>query len=122
MCIDNGIDNIFIAAPGAYKQRIKYLSQNGSGFLYTVARRGITGKRSEINDEALDWIKLVHDNSSLPIAVGFGIQSKDQIVELKGKAEIVVVGSHFVKKINEAVEKKLDIKDFLKNETLDLIK
>lgn len=108
-CKKYNIHNIFIAAPGDTEERIKELSEKGSGFLYTVTRRGITGKKTDITQETKKWLKMVKSNSSLPVAAGFGIQSKEQIEALIGKADIAVVGSYFVAKIKEFVN---DMKNF----------
>ncbi|HOJ63563.1 MAG TPA: tryptophan synthase subunit alpha [Spirochaetota bacterium] len=101
LCKKNGIHNILIATPGDIPERIKELSYIGSGFLYTVMRRGITGKKTDITEETENWLKMVKSNSNLPVAAGFGIQSRSQIESLIGKADIAVVGSYFVKKIKE---------------------
>jgi len=120
-CKKYDIANIFVAAPGVEAKRIKLLSDAGDGILYTVVRRGITGKETLIDKTVLNWLNLVKQNSSLPIAAGFGINSNKQIKKLEGIADIAVVGSFFVRKINEAIEKKFEIKDFLKNETQKLL-
>lgn len=121
LCIKHRIANIFVVAPGADKMRIKELSQAGSGLLYTVARRGITGRKTQISGEVEDWIKFVKNNSSLPIATGFGIQSKEQIKELVGKSDIAVVGSFFVNAIRDAVKNGEDVNKKLFSLTKNLI-
>lgn len=118
----NDIDTILIATPGDDEKRIKELSNKGSGFLYTVARRGITGKKTTIDNDAKEWFTLVRKNSLLPVAIGFGINSKEQIEELKDYCDIVVIGSHFVKIIKDAYEKKKSIKVALIDEINALFK
>ena len=121
VCKSNDIANILIAAPGTTSERIKKLSQKGSGFLYTVTRRGITGKRQEINKETQDWLKLVKKSSTLPIAVGFGIQSSQQIKQLENFCEIAVVGSHFVRIIKKFYEKDDNVRERLNKATSELL-
>lgn len=111
---ENGIGVILIAAPGCDGERIRTLSKKSFGLLYTVARRGITGSRTDITGKTKEWIKLVNDNSSKPVALGFGIQSKDQTDKLKGIVPIVVAGSYFVNIISE-LEKNADIETELIN-------
>ena len=111
-CDKKNIYNILICAPTDSESRIIELSKLGKGFLYTVIRRGITGKKTDITEETINWLKIVRNNSKLPIAAGFGIQSKEQIRFLIGKADIAVVGSYFVKKIKEFSS---DIVNFEKN-------
>ena len=120
-CKKYEIDDIIVVAPGADAERIKKISGIGTGFLYTTLRRGITGEKSLINDESRKWLKLVKENSGLPVAAGFGIRSSEQIKELKEYCEIVIVGSHFVNIIRDAFEKKLNIKDALFSETKKLL-
>lgn len=92
----HNIGVIFIATPGAAPERIKFISEKSDALLYTVARRGITGARTDIIDETYEWIKTVEANSSKPIALGFGIQSREQTNALQGKVPVVVAGSYFV--------------------------
>jgi tryptophan synthase alpha chain len=121
LCERHGLVNIMLATPGADAKRIKFLSGNGKGFLYTVIRRGITGKKTEIGKDVDEWLKLVKDNSGLPIAAGFGVQSREQIEFLKGKADIAIVGSYFVKKIKEFHDEKADMKKEMNSITSELI-
>ncbi|HPO49922.1 MAG TPA: tryptophan synthase subunit alpha [Spirochaetota bacterium] len=121
ICKENDMANIFVAAPGADAARIKKISRAGNGLLYAVARRGITGKKTDIDNEVENWLKLVRENSILPVATGFGIQTKSQVESLVNKTDIAVVGSFFVKTIKEAVEKKHNVKDRLFNATKEFI-
>ena len=114
LCGKHGIVNIILVTPGADAERIKFLSSKGKGFLYTVMRRGITGKKTEMDVGLDEWITLVKENSSLPIAAGFGIQSREQIEYLSGKVDIAIIGSFFVKKIRELFDNKADVKSEIK--------
>lgn len=120
-CRKNDISLILIAAPGADAARIKTLSETGSGFLYTVARRGITGRKTDISDEVVKWLTYVKDNSQLPIAAGFGIRSKEQIDQITGHADIAIVGSYFVNQISEAVQEQKDVRQIMKECTANLL-
>lgn len=122
LALENGLDNVVIVTPGADAERIRYLSEAGSGFLYTVIRRGITGEKTDFNDEAYNWLELVKNNSFLPIAAAFGIKENSHIMALQGKAPIAVIGSHFVRCIDKAVSEKGDIYKYLKEETATIMK
>ncbi len=111
--IENGMGVILIATPGCDGKRIKDLSDASFGMLYTVARRGTTGNKTDLNAETDEWIQLVKNNSTKPIALGFGIQSKEQTDKLKGVVPIVIAGSYFVTiiaklKKNENVQSELE--------------
>lgn len=120
-CNVYGLCNILLAAPGGEPSRIKLIAEASEGFVYVVTRRGITGKKTEIDTGTKAWLKQVRENSSLPFAVGFGIRSSEQVSALKGLCDIVVVGSHFVQKITEAVQQKKSVKIVLKEETARLL-
>ncbi|MDE5591589.1 MAG: tryptophan synthase subunit alpha [Helicobacter sp.] len=95
-----GLENIALIAPYTPKKRIKQLVENSGKFVYVVARNGITGDRTQISTELLAYIKHVKKYCNKPIALGFGLQNKEQISQLKGVVDIVVVGSAFVKHIS----------------------
>jgi tryptophan synthase alpha chain len=109
-----GLTNILLVTPSCDAERIRYVSNIGSGFLYTVMRRGITGKKTDLDKEVNDYLSLVRKNSSLPIAVGFGIQTNEQIKYLEDKAEIAIAGSFLVKTISDAYKNQENISEKLK--------
>ena len=100
------IHNIRLIAPTTSKERIKKISKSSRGFLYYVSVMGITGtKKPSINEvkKSVDSIKKI---SNLPVLVGFGINSYDQITKINKFADGCVVGSAIIKIIEEAIEKK----------------
>ena len=96
-----GIDPIMIYSPTSSDERMHVLNQHASGFIYCTARRGVTGKQSEFGGEFNDYLARCRNAATLPLAVGFGIQSRSDIVEITGKADIAVVGSKTIKLIDE---------------------
>jgi tryptophan synthase alpha chain len=82
-----------LIAPTTTLQRAKFLLPHGDGFVYVVARAGVTGSRSEVSVQLTHRLNDLAKLTSLPLAVGFGIQSADDIVALRGQAQFAVVGS-----------------------------
>jgi len=121
LCEKNDLSMIYLAAPGNSAERIEYLSEKGNGFIYTVARTGITGKKTEITGEVTEWLNFVRKNSKLPIAVGFGINSSNQIKNLKPYCDIAIAGSYFVRKITECHKNGDDVRKTLKTKTVQLL-
>lgn len=73
-----------------------------SGFIYLVAVLGVTGVRTGINPDAIKLLKKIKGMTSVPVAPGFGISEREQVVEWeKEGADAVIVGSGFVKIIEE---------------------
>ena len=94
-----GINNIALIAPFTDSKRMKVLNAISGEILYVIARNGITGDTTTINQDLLDYIHLVKHNCNKPIALGFGIQTQEQIQSLRGIVPIAVVGSAFVRHI-----------------------
>ncbi len=88
---------ILIFAPTSTDTRMRELAKHGRGFIYCVARRGVTGKKSEFGDDFEEYLTRCKAATNLPLAVGFGIQSKADIDALKGKADMAVIGSRTIK-------------------------
>ncbi|HIP82828.1 MAG TPA: tryptophan synthase subunit alpha [Desulfocapsa sulfexigens] len=88
---------ILIFTPTSTDERMKKLSTYGNGFVYCVARRGVTGKKSEFDQNFDGYLARCRAATKLPLAVGFGIQSKEDIEALKGKADMAVIGSRTIK-------------------------
>ncbi len=120
-CHEFDVSPILLAAPGNDSERIRYLSDIGDGFIYTVARVGTTGKKTEIDTDVREWLEKVREYSSLPTAVGFGINSSEQVKKLEEYCDIAIAGSYFVKSISEACEKGDDILSTLKEKTSELL-
>ena len=88
---------ILIFAPTSTGTRMQELASHGRGFIYCVARRGVTGKKSEFGDDFEEYLGRCRAATELPLAVGFGIQSKEDIDALRGKADMAVIGSRTIK-------------------------
>jgi tryptophan synthase alpha chain len=91
--------NIF--APTSTKERMQLLALNGAGFIYCVARRGVTGKRTDFDQDFDEYIARCRSATSLPLAVGFGIRSREDVGFLTGKADIAVIGTETIRLVNE---------------------
>ncbi|MBL4903926.1 tryptophan synthase subunit alpha [Desulfotalea psychrophila] len=87
---------ILIYTPTSTDGRMKKLATYGDGFIYCVARRGVTGKKSEFDQDFDGYLARCRAATKLPLAVGFGIRSKEDIEALKGKADMAVIGSRTI--------------------------
>lgn len=83
------------------KNRIKKVIEGCDGFVYCVSSLGVTGVRQDFHKDLDDFLNLVKDQSAIPIAVGFGISSREDIRRLSKKADGVIVGSAIVSVIGE---------------------
>lgn len=89
----DGLDHIQIVTPLNSEKRLQQIAQAASGFLYCVARKGVTGKETDFNEELAAYIQRCRKVTDLPLAVGFGIKTADQLKLLRGKADIAIIGT-----------------------------
>lgn len=97
----NDIDMIFLVAPTSTDTRLQMIAEHASGFVYAVSRSGVTGARDNVSGEAELLVKRVRKFSSLPIAVGFGISSAEQVAKTLSYADAAIVGSAIVAQIEQ---------------------
>ncbi len=96
-------DLIFLVGPTTTEFRMKKILATGTGFIYLVTRPGVTGMRTVISSTTEELIKNVKTN--LPKAVGFGISSREQVIEIiRAGANGVIVGSAFVDIIASGID------------------
>ena len=105
-CIRAGVDLIFLVAPNTPAERLKMIEEETSGFLYLVARTGVTGARSDVAKSTGELISRVPGNK--PRAVGFGISTPAQAAEvISAGADAAIVGSVCVDLIAKGETEKL---------------
>ncbi len=95
----NSLDLILLVAPTTNDRRLRLIAKNASGFIYAVSRTGVTGTRSEISVDARKLVERVRAITDLPVAVGFGISTREQVAEVWDYADGAVVGSAIVAEI-----------------------
>ena len=96
-----GLHMIYLLAPTSTEDRIRLVAEHGSGFIYCVGVVGITGARSVVSDELPEYIARVRALTDLPLAVGFGISSREHVRQVNEYADAAVVGSAFVQLVGE---------------------
>ncbi len=101
-----GLDFVFLLAPTSTGERIDLVADRASGFIYLVSVTGVTGERPNM-DYALDSLTTrIRQSTSLPIGVGFGISSPDQVGKIAEFADAVVIGSAIVRIIEKYGSKR----------------
>lgn len=94
---EHGLDPIFIFAPTSTPERLATVAKYCSGFVYCVARKGVTGAHTTFSDELLTYLARARQATTLPLAVGFGVKDKADVNVLRGHADIAVVGSQTIR-------------------------
>lgn len=95
------VDAIMLVTPTSTRERTKAAAKVGGGFLYLVSRTGVTGARQDLDRELETNVRAARKATKLPVAVGFGISTPDQVASVAAIADGVVVGSAIVNQIAE---------------------
>jgi len=125
LCIpanEKGIDFIRLATPTSNEDRLPKIVNNASGFLYYVSVAGITGSKAPEISSIESKIKTIRNFTDIPIAVGFGIKTPEQAVNIAKTADAVVVGSAIIDKINEAYKKDKNNIKLIADSAANLVK
>jgi tryptophan synthase alpha chain len=96
-----GLDTVFLAAPTSSQRRLELVAKYSTGFVYLVSRTGVTGERSSVSHGVQPLVQAMRRATDLPLAVGFGISTAEQVRAVGAMADGVVVGSAFVRVIEQ---------------------
>jgi tryptophan synthase alpha chain len=94
-----GLTCSFLIAPTTPPDRARRIAQACSGFVYLLARAGITGERADLPADLPRHIQQLRDVTDLPIAVGFGISTPQHVQQVIEHADAAIVGSAIVRRI-----------------------
>lgn len=100
--VGSGLDPIRLVAPTTTRERRRAILRDARGFVYYVSRTGVTGARAELRGGLAREVEDLRSDTSLPVAVGFGISTAEQAREVAEVADGVVVGSALVDAVEEA--------------------
>jgi tryptophan synthase alpha chain len=94
---DQQMDLIQLIAPTTPTERAAKILRHATGFVYCIAVAGTTGVRQELAPHLAEMLTSLRSQTALPLAVGFGISAPEQIEQLRGQADGIIVGSAVVK-------------------------
>ncbi|MCM8526580.1 MAG: tryptophan synthase subunit alpha [Lentisphaeraceae bacterium] len=97
MAASNLLSPILLMTPTNTDKRLVDLGHHVSGFVYAVARKGVTGKKTVMDDTVGAFIERCKKATDKPIGVGFGISAKEDLDYLRGKCEIAIIGTAALK-------------------------
>ena len=97
-----GIDPIFLLAPTSTERRIQEVARVGSGYLYYVSLRGVTGAGHIDLADVAAHIPKIRAATQLPIGVGFGIRDAESARRVAQTADAVVIGSRIIQESEDA--------------------
>lgn len=96
LCRQYGVDLVSLIAPTS-ENRIAMIAGDAEGFLYLVSSLGVTGTRSEITTDLGSIVKVIRENTKVPVAIGFGISTPEQARKMADLSDGAIVGSAIIK-------------------------
>jgi tryptophan synthase alpha chain len=98
------LDTVFLASPTSPPDRLRLVAEASRGFVYAVSRTGVTGERQALSDDARPLVEKLRALTDVPVALGFGLSTPEQVREAAAVADGVVVGSALVRFLEEHPE------------------
>ena len=95
------LDTIFLASPTSPDERLRKVAEASRGFVYAISRTGVTGERQSLSDDAQPLVARLRRLTQVPVALGFGISTPEQVKAAAAAADAVVVGSALVRFLEE---------------------
>ena len=92
-----GIEPIILMTPTSSDKRLATLGEASRGMVYVVARKGVTGSKTNMGDDVISLVKRCRQHTNVPMGVGFGISSKADMDFLRGTADLAIVGTAALK-------------------------
>ena len=99
-----GLRLISLVAPSTGEGRLKEIAARSKGFLYCVSSMGVTGVREAIDTDLDAYYKRIRTVTDLPLALGFGLKSREQVEKISGEWDAFIVGSALVNLVAEQGE------------------
>ncbi len=93
------LNTVFLAAPTSTEERLRRIAEASRGFIYAVARTGVTGAHDRVGVDARLLVQRLRRHTDLPIAVGFGISTPQQVRAVGRFADAAVVGRAIVQAV-----------------------
>jgi tryptophan synthase alpha chain len=84
---------VFIMSPTNSPDRLAEIGRHASGFVYCTARRGVTGRRTDLSQGVAEFMERCRTATSVPLGLGFGIRTAADVREVHGLADIAIVGT-----------------------------
>lgn len=112
----NDLYAIRVVSPASTTERLEKNAAVAEGFVYCMARQGITGAKKELDPELVNYLERVKKIFDVPVAVGFGISKREHIQALQGHADTAIVGSAVIDVISKSDRDEVgkNVREFVK--------
>jgi tryptophan synthase alpha chain len=97
----HGLAPIYIYSPSTSDERMRMIADCADGFVYCVARKGVTGAGTDFSDSLGAYLARCRAATHLPLALGFGVKQKSDVDFLRGQVDIAVIGTQTIRVVEE---------------------
>jgi len=101
ICEREQVGTAFLVTPTTTEQRAREICTASSGFVYCVGRSGVSGAATVFSTKMLAFFSRVREQSDVPVGVGFGIRTRDDVAGLEGIADIAIVCTEAIKRVEQ---------------------
>jgi tryptophan synthase alpha chain len=120
-CTKHDLKTVFIVAPTTPAGRLARIGAAATGFIYYVSREGVTGVRDQVAANIPEAVSRIRQHTALPVAVGFGISTREQVRQVARMADGVVVGSALVNVIKDNLDNRAGLPARLRIAAAELV-
>ncbi|RKE19908.1 tryptophan synthase subunit alpha [Streptomyces sp. TLI_171] len=89
----HGLDPVLIMTPTNTQERLAELGRHASGFVYCAARKGVTGRQTDLSEGVAAFLERCREATSVPLGLGFGIRTAEDVRGLRGMADLAIIGT-----------------------------
>ncbi|CEH11878.1 tryptophan synthase [Ceraceosorus bombacis] len=101
-CTADGLSYVPLIAPSTSDKRIQHLSKLADSFIYVVSKMGTTGVSNTVSESLPSMLERIRSITDVPLAVGFGVATREHFVQVGEHADGVVIGSRLVAVLRDA--------------------
>lgn len=104
-----GLERVFLAAPTSSDERLRTAADSSRGFVYAVSTMGITGVRADVDAAARTLVGRLRQHATVPVCVGIGVSTPQQVTEILEYADGAIVGTALVAALGGGVDRLRDV-------------
>lgn len=102
------LDRIFLVTPTTPDYRLQAVNEQGSGFVYYVSLKGVTGSKALDVDDVTLHVNNLKTNTSMPVGIGFGIRDGEAAYQMAKIGDAIIIGSALVSLVEANASAEID--------------
>lgn len=121
LAVTYNVSLIFLISPLCSKKRLAEIVTLSRGFIYLISTTGTTGERDSVSSKLKEIVQDIKAIKDIPVCVGFGISTPEQVKTVLGFCDGAIVGSYFVKRLFSASQEKQSLTQLFRDDISRLL-